>query len=177
MLTDTWVFHVAWAICEKCDSGQLGLWHFQHGVSCWTTGLLLRFLVSGRPHNLSKLHTPQWLRFRPAAIVESCCRVESGSFMSTPHHGAVSMYVAARLPSPLCWKRAGRGEGNSDSRTVSYVSDGVPWNSPHTQYFRKLYISLPFLSLVRLYNLLGTLISILENSLEGGKLWISKAVD
>lgn len=110
MLTDTWVFHVAWAICEKCDSGQLGLWHFQHGVSCWTTGLLLRFLVSGRPHNLSKLHTPQWLRFRPAAIVKSCCRVESGSFMSTPHHGAVSMDApACRIPSAGSGLDAGKG--------------------------------------------------------------------
>lgn len=72
----------------------IGLWHFQHRVSCWTAGLLFSFLVSSQPHNLSRLHTPQRLWFRPAKIVGSCCQVESGFCMSWPQRCTVSVYEA-----------------------------------------------------------------------------------
>ena len=96
-----------WAIREKYGHGHLEPWHFQHRVPCWTAGLLFHFLVSSQPHNLSKLHTPQWLWLRPAKIVESCCQVESGFFMSSLHRGTVSLYAALPGLRSLCWKQVG----------------------------------------------------------------------
>lgn len=149
----------SWDICEKCGCGHLGLWHSQHGVPCWTAGLLFSFLVSSQPHKLSKLHTPQWLWLRPAKIVESYCQVESGFFMSSTHHWAVSLMQPPDYCSPPSGSMEvgdGRAFRPSDRvwgfRWILWSWHGRLGTTSILKYFRKLQklqIFLPFLNLAR----------------------------